>query len=929
MRLDLYMYGAWRTLESDSNKNTLVLNWNFDSLESPSSYYSDFSYAFRAPRTASNDRLFALQCRLDSIGGGNVSLAGEMPYRLYGEKSECISTGVAKVTSWNNDDYSIQLSGSLGIAFKALLNSGFDASNSDPNYYVLPDYLNYDGNGGYTASTLINRFTVGCSWNVDSLLIPFGMDELRGDYGNLVNLYYLDQLQQYTERHAWAASLVGFMPQTQGRYKQFESTKWTWNGYIYPLFQTPQQTQEIPVGDGLNEYQMSQFRSYYQTPFVYVQKLWEMYREHCAAMTGYTLSLDERWYNEGNNDLRDLVYTLPNLGYNLPERIDPVSTASSTIVSNVSMPVNSAFNYNDYTIQNLRTNVHQYFYSGYYNVAKNQTFECITQIPIRFTNPDGVFFVSYPVEQLHPPIDKAWNSLNPIVATYDILDSNNNVVASSIRPIALVPLLKNSQVTEEWDHPLREAIETIYDVICFYYDGEQIYDNRTVADFGEVQITARWKNNAASQLVRVRWNLSFMYDQCPFKIYVYAQGGSFEKVISGYGYTGGNASSFATWNINGSRQVNIYDPVRSDSKITMERLFRSESPFSILLKYSKMMNLVWLIDDEQKKITVKRKYDYFYDCVNTNSGHYLGAPSYQGFLDLTDFIDVSKDLVVSPLAFDGRVVNLGFKESADMNCHHYKEKFGKVYGSLLLYTADKSSKETIEAFNKDDNSTLYPPIVATDIVSPRDVVEQLQSAKYETFPFPSNITDSGETAGVSGVFYFRCASKPVPDDEFAHYRDSGNTPYVLITDDEPVEVSDDVYCYHYDGTSNALDKRQFPQYLEHNRDCTTSLFFGEPREMYYNCEQQALDTDISIYRKNWQRWLEDSYSVNNKALVCFAWVDSAYYMRLKSNPLIKIMNAIYLAQKIEFSSDNYMKLELRQIYDLGDLITDATPVPTE
>lgn len=929
MRLSLNIDNKWCDVESDKTKNTLVLNYEFDSLTDPAKYFSEFSYTFKVPRTAKNDRIFNLQCRLDSVASGTVSLVKRYKYRLYGEKEECVSVGIAKITSWNKSEYVIQLNGSLGIAFQKLLNSGFDTNNDNPEYSLLPDYVNYDGLGDYTADLRINRFTVGCSWNVDSLLIPFTLSELRSDYGNLVNLYYLDQLQQYTEKHAWAASLVGFMPQTQGRVKNFENGKWTWNNYVYPLFQTAQQTAEIPVDDGLTEYQMSQFRSYYQTPFVYVQKLFEIYKENFQSITGYSLDLDERWYNEDNNDLRDCVYTLPNLGYNLPEKQDPASSSSETRTSNVTLPANAAFDDSTYKITNLRQNTNQYLYSGYFTVEKNQTFEAISEIPIKFTNPSNVFYVSYPVEQARPKIDKAYNNINPIIATWDIIDSNNNIVASSPRESLLVPLLQNNQFTEEWDHPLREQYQTIFDVICFYYQGEQIYDNRTEANFGTVQLAARWKNNSTQRLVRVRWHLRFTNDFCPLRTYLYATD-EWGQILNASGYTGGGNDARITWATAWESQVNVYDPVRSDSKVTMERLFKSVQPFSILLKYSKMMNLVWQVDDNNQTVRVKRKYDFFKDCVETDSGHFSTVP-YQGFLDITDKIDTNKDFTIEPLAFNGKSVTLGYKEDADNNVKRYKEKFTKNYGDLILYTADSTNKETIEVFNKDDNSTLYPPMVATDIVSPRDIVEQLQSAKYETFPFPSNITDSGETAGAYGIFYFRGASRPVPDDEFAHYKRGGTTPYVLITDDEPVEVADNVYCYHYDsGTSYALDKSSFPVFMEHNRDCTTSLFFGEPREMYYDVEQQALDTDISIYTKEWKRYLDDAFSVMNKQLTCYAYVSSEYYLRLKANPLVQIENCIYLVQKMEYSEENhYAKLVLRQIFSLDNLIADATRVASE
>lgn len=918
MTLSLYIDGAWRDCESDVNNNSLVMNWEFDSLDDPAKYYSEFSYTFKLPRTRYNDNLFSNEWRLDSI---TSHFNSPIKYRLLNDKQEVISVGIANVSNWSEKEYQVQLNGSLGVAFKRLLSSGW-AATDDPEYTLFEDPLAWNGSD-YTADLRLDKNLVACSWALDSLVPYFSLSDLRSHYSTLLTDYSL--ASPYTTQMALASSIIGFMPMTQGRYKSFDSTKWTTSNRLKPVFNTISSTTDIDLGDGLNEWQMSEFRSYYQTPYVYVQKLWDLYKEKCESMTGYRLVLDERWYNENNLDLKDVVYTLNNLGATLPEKPEANSSVNTSTTSNVTLPSNAASDYDDYKITGLASNTNQYLYSGYYTVGTNQTIEEVIEIPMKFTNPDNVIM---------PPIipqfgAKAYNSGNPIYATYDILDSNDNVLASSVRPYTLVPLLQTRDFTEEWEHPLREAFETISDVICFYYDGEGLLENKSEFNFGRVQLTARWKNSGNSQQVRVRWWLRFAYDWVPTKVYSYDDGNMY-KVPWYNGYTGGDANGRIRWEITADRQTNIYDPARSGSKLTMSRLFKDLQPFQILLKYSKMYNLVWAIDDWSNTITVKRKYDFFYDCQGRLTDRGFGSPSYNGFLDITDRIDLNKGYTIEPKAFNGKSVTLGFKESGDMYSKKYKDKFGKQYGDIILYTADTSSSETIQAFNKDENNTLYSPIVATDIVSPRDKVETLLSTKYaqyETLPYPSNQTSEGEQANVFGQFFFRNPLIAVPNNEFAHYKQSG-TPYVIITDDDATEIADQVYAWH--SANDGVKVFNLPQFFEHNRSISTCLWFGEPREMYYDVPQQVLDTEISLYSKEWARYLDDSYSTQNKLLTCYAYIDGQIYSRLKVNPLVKIENCIYLLQKMEYSEQNhYGKLELRQIFNLDDLIADATPIHDE
>jgi hypothetical protein len=185
------------------------------------------------------------------------------------------------------------------------MNAGYDTAKAaeDSTYYLMTDWLKYRKMGQMVIegqTNLLNRFQVLASWMVDNPILDFSAlrstADLRSAYGITdANI---------TETMAFIASLVGFAPTAQGRYKEFESDMWLENPdwertsgfYMYlpvltsdvdmsTLEPTPK---VVKVEDGVVEAQMGEYRSYYQQPFVYIKALWEMLALEFQSITGYT-----------------------------------------------------------------------------------------------------------------------------------------------------------------------------------------------------------------------------------------------------------------------------------------------------------------------------------------------------------------------------------------------------------------------------------------------------------------------------------------------------------------------------------------------------------------------------------------------------------------------------------------------------------------
>lgn len=905
MELELFINNVWERMESDKETNSLSLSYTEDSLTSPSDYFSDFSYPFKLPKTSRNNTLLNHVGELDSNTDKTV-----YRYRLHGENDEPISEGNAVVTSATLKDYTLQLNGSLGIAFNRLLKSGF-AESDEPDFFQFPDIINYDGST-YTAVEKMQRGLVFSSWNVDSATIPFELTEILQRYGSLKNYYGITS-NDVTEQDVFISSFFGFMPQFQGRYKEFDSAKWLTyeaNRYnVLPLFSHLTDTDATDVGDGATEYQMQQFRSYYQQSFVYVQKLWELYKQNFAAITGYTLNLDSRWYNENNLLLRDCVYTLQNFGNaDTNNREEVLTTNTVTATNNLNLPDNSQFDPDTMTLYNLSTNVWMSFYTSLETVKPAEMLELNLTFPISFQcSENSPLYRATRAESMC-----AFNQKNPLYIVWSVVDSSYNTIYTSPRPIVVLPLVKTPSFSEEWDAPDREVTERLSDVIICNYAPQWMDSNKRTGFITSANVRVKWFNNTnIAQNCRLRFKVAFANNAIPFRQYFPSeteQANAFAPVGEGWGDSGYTdpprfpSDSFAAWKITDATAITtVSRPLnRSFAHLKTWQFFGDEKPFNILLKYSKLNNLVWKVDEYAKTVSVLRRNDFLDDCING------------GFFDLTDKINVEKGVTIETQTFNADKVLFEFSDGQTKYAKEYKDKYGTTYGSLTIYTGQNAGGEPIKAF-KSENTTYLSPIVATDIIQPSKGLQTMNEQRYETpVAFPANATDKNDYAGEKGVFYLRCQNIPVNGDVFKVYENANGVECAYITDDTPTEIQYNTYVFHDREAALKTETTVFPQFFSYTRDFATQLIFGEPREVYFDIPQQVLDNGVTVYDTEFQGWIEENYSLKNKRVTCYADIDGTEYARLKLNPLCRLQNIIYTLEKVEYNpSTRVAKLVLR------------------
>ena len=186
---------------------------------------------------------------------------------------------------------------------------------------------------------------------------------------------------------------------------------------------------------------MQEYRSYYQQPFVYVARLWSIFKENCKNITGYDLILDDGWYDSGE-PIADLVYTLPA---NEAGEVSEVSGSRSTTAWSftLDLPKNMYYTDNDHVITGLSSVSYQYLGAGVVHLRKGQTINNTIEINLQLTNPDRLIGGD-------PTGNYIWNVQSPIYASYQVYDSHTStLVYTQPKPYLIFPLSESPYIHQE------------------------------------------------------------------------------------------------------------------------------------------------------------------------------------------------------------------------------------------------------------------------------------------------------------------------------------------------------------------------------------------------------------------------------------------------------------------------------------------------
>jgi hypothetical protein len=884
MRVLLKIGGTWQEMVT-SDTNEVALSYAFDNLENPTNYISEHSYNIKLPKCHANNLAFSQFVHFDSVIVANgYDPTDTMDCMLIDSAGEPLSVGRAYIATIDSNSYNLTYVGTLATLFSKLLNAGYDTRKhaEDSSYYLMYDWLKYTKNGtAFTQGTnAICRQLVYTSWKVgtikDTITQILNSSSLKSDYGLGNDLYS-------TETMCMICSFVGWAAMSQGRLKEFSNDMWLKTVQLYngsstsgtrkvitnalvSSINTQEGAESVDgVGDGLIEAQAGEYRSYYQHPYIYVKRLFQIFQNEFTNITGYTLVLDSTMLA----NLENVVYMLPF--ENLENVINKSNSLTHTIGTSISFPTQDAEQ--SYEISGL---------SSQLNVATSRTFtiEKQTQLgalysfKIRHNHTQYNTLVSYFPENAPTVTIRLYNSSNVVIAT---------------KKLAILPTNDDGTTQpqqSDWSTLANTLYTAGYNVMYINYSfsggGVRLYQDTE-------EIIGTIGANIPAGDYYITYTLSFYNNIIPIS----------SNGLRNIGTITFELSSVVT-------NANLNNPLRSNSPISLERIFGDMAPFNVLLQYSKLNHLLWVTDDAAKTVSVIGAATFFSQC------------QIAGVTDISDKVDASRDITVKPLSWDAKSIEFNFSEHEVLA--PYKEKYGITYGSKRLITTNKISTQEKKLMCNNDGDTIYPSCTATEvaITIASMLAPQFGTIVYkESQPKPINVKD-GKQSDLAGNFYLRKGNLNASSSSLLE----GYQTYYRITDDDSLEILNNTYCWHSITDNPGIAISTMPMFSCVKTVGTMQEFpfwFAVPRELYTT--EVIYDEGVSattIYGAAWQNYIEEVYNAANKTLVVYARLTKAQFIGIKTNPLVQLRNILYVATSVEDwqEGNTICKITMRQISDL-------------
>lgn len=841
MELYLWINEKWERVDGN---NTICFNYTFNALANPTLYVGEYCYTVEVPKTAHNNKLFYHIGVLDSLETEAKSM---FEYMVVGS-GEVVSRGSAIVTEVNNRVYVLQLDGSLYNCLTKLYSAGWGEGST----YRMPELW-----GTLRLSTNI----VNTSFNTDAPLWDTST---------------LPQFGAFTFPH-----IAGFMPTNNITMEGFEAGSWTDGNSV------------LELEEDMTQQQMAEFRVTRLRPYIYVDKLWKAYSTECESVTGYKMELDTRWYNENNTMLKGVVYTLPRLDDTYKSSTNQYSHNLSvgnnwweytqTIVSPYTVTATSP---NRPTFEYALPMVFQFDGRGLYDAFQSGVKVCFDDsyyvlIKATVRNATTVYYEQTNGFMIEPGYKN---------------DSGNYLLSEINQAVAnrLSSLVGNSNVS------VQRVIPTVT------YNG-----SRTVVDFGqlyrEVTLPVGVTTVEDAYIVleyEVRRILTgeqeqYMSNKCPVKSLVPGERVDLDYpwVIFPLNYY---YMSYMTYDVDMLVNTNLTIVNGSGSKLSTERLMGGVNGMDVLLKYSKLLGLYWVVNDYNKVIRVVRRSDYFYDCFN--EGIQPKGDSVNGFMDLSERID-NESIVVKPLPWDEKNVVMNFAVGENTYSKEYEERYGLSYGSVRVVTENDRNEETTELLCNSESDTIVAPIITEEYYRPLSSYTEGRDYKVKG---DSYVEDEANT------FLFRLPNSTYNAGIRGGWRVESDVAKVLITEDSSIENENALRCYHKTKLGNDMLTSVRPRFSDRNAS-GYSLLFGEPKE-YYSEERSNEGIFKGLFEKEYLEYFTEVYNKRNKGLECSVWLTVEEYNKLKHNPFVNIGNVGYIVLEIsDFRGTGWCKAVMRQI----------------
>lgn len=889
-----------------TKKVQIPLNKSFQNTTNPTDIIVDYSKSISIPMTTTNNRILGNAYRLDknvisNEGNDNIGMyldpTKKIPFTLL-YNGELLMEGYAKFVSANysatNKFYTMNLFSLLGDYFQKMKDvvvsqdklTDAQKESGEGLKYVLNDHLGHTSlNSSYVKDSWLNINNNANDFSDSSIkdqdIVGFA-PAYRGFYGldfkankvqvNDDEIMSLSDLLKDEWRGTYCLKNFGklYMDCTDVQKQQAEE-------YASNL------GADTTIGDGMKDYQMDEYRSYHQLPYIYINKLIYMFKEKSKELTGYDLELDSSWFNSNNPYWTKLIYTLnylenieelPSNTGEFPLTMEPMTLRKT--------PINECFGESK---MSFAFTPHSSFFN-ITNIMSSVTFKLDNRVSKLKT------------------YGFRWSEKTALVWAFTLTDANGNKQTkklwSSSGDTIFVnpdnsytpPNITSSDINVGWLLGISSNNTGNYsDYITSYY---------TLINSGlEFSIPEGMEDKEFTLDVEASL-YSSMSSPLQIQVKPYYETNPYVSAWDYFDYISATVDA-----INFKYKTNESNSI----SLGLDLLYLDENPiFDVVLQYTKMFGLMWKMDDKNKKVKICRKSTYFKNYT---------------IEDWSNKLDRSKDYVIEPITFESKYVNFNYEDVDGYKYSTYKDKYGVQYGTKKL----KTSYE-FDSNDKDLFSGIKPSLISqrkfikyvdlrdwdlgSYIVSSTDIIPRIENEDKD------NATAINESA-----WYFRNGNKSLSEPSF-------------ITDDSPLMINNKEYCWFTKAWLNELkDVVGFVQSISQIPLLSpVTNVDGMKYGCLFNCPNEDYTSDKSIkecngryiYDNIWSEYINERYSVNNKKLTAYFNIHPWEYMSFDFNKFVTIDNQLFMVNKIfdyDLNSTATTKCELVQVSDIGTYISDT------
>lgn len=632
---------------------------------------------------------------------------------------------------------------------------------------------------------------------------------------------------------------------------------------------------DTAIPDGMTPRGIGEYRSYLQQPFIYFNKLFQIFQNKAEKLTGYKFNLDSEWFNANNPLWYRLVMMLSKLSSDKNQTYDNIYKTSSigyaewtgiTIwIYNVLKTNNLIYTSNgssqqkdiyDYALNNFKLNVDDNSCT-ILNLAPTFTLEMGDggfNSNFRFGKENGLVFSL-----------KTWGQNNTIGYKKVLIvaeDTNVDTSSSEYIQVIKLPSTPDEHDTDRGVYKWTFTLGMIKNEMTYHQYGT----------YAKLYYETTWLNNEAiaKHLTNdLRTSAKLIYDNDSYQ------------------------------SVNYIAYLN-----RSYAHFTINDLWNNDyNLFDIILNYCKMYRIYVIADPYTKQVKFIPSYKYF-----ANGGSPI-------IKDWTDKVCMDKDYTVKPITWEYKYVLFNYNNNETVLGEEYREKYGVDWGEKRIITDYNFNTETKELFEN-----ISPSLVSTDNVLSWN---NLYSNKRIIYSFPAEkyvcMRDKdGKYVEQFGSYYLYFT--PASFDTATTL----NMRSVKITDDTPFMNANNTYFYAQD--QNYINVSYYP-----NLDVVFQPLFGQKVMCVFNKPMinytysgTSFNNAVDVYNKVWKKYVDERYNRNNKIVTCYIHLTPYDYINFKFNDFIKIENQLYVVNKIydyDAVTNQKVKVDLITVQDITGYTT--------